>query len=141
VRVLLVQENSSTVVVERACIDMHMGDFAKPFEKASVPLILRRPPVTRLTPPSGKADGLIIDVQEDSMIAGAGQLVSVNLGTADGLAPGTILTVYKIMYPSVPTSRIVLGEAAVVLVRENTATARLLSSNDHIMNGDRAEVQ
>ena len=141
VRVLLVQENSSTAVVERACIDMHMGDFAKPFEKASVPLILRRPPVTRLTPPSGKADGLVVDISEDSMIAGAGQLISVNLGTADGLAPGTILTIYKIMYPSVPTSRVVLGEAAVVLVRENTATARLLNSSDHIMNGDRAEVQ
>lgn len=141
VRVLLVQENSSTVVVERACLDMHVGDFAKPFEKASVPLILRRPPVTRLTPPSGKADGLVIDVAEDSMIAGAGQLMSVNLGTADGLAPGTILTIYKIMYPTVPTSRVVLGEAAVVLVRENSATVRVLNSNDHIMNGDRVEVQ
>ena len=75
------------------------------------------------------------------MIAGAGQLISVNLGTADGLAPGTILTIYKIMYPSVPTSRVVLGEAAVVLVRENSATARILNSRDHIMNGDRAEVQ
>ncbi|MET0555029.1 MAG: LysM peptidoglycan-binding domain-containing protein [Vicinamibacteria bacterium] len=141
IRVLLVQENSSTVVVERACIDIHTGDFAKPFEKASVPLILRRTPVDRLTPPSGKADGLVIDVAEDSMIAGSGQLVSVNLGTADGIAPGTILTVYKIMYPSVPTSRVVLGEAAVVLVREKTATARLLTTTDHIMAGDRVEVQ
>jgi hypothetical protein len=141
VRILLVQENSSTAVVERACIDMHTGDFAKPFEKASVPLILRRTPVTRLTPPSGKADGLVIDVAEDSMIAAAGQLISVNLGTADGIAPGTILTLYKIMYPTVPTSRIVLGEAAVVLVRENTATARILNAADHVMAGDRVEVQ
>lgn len=141
IRVLLVQENSATAVVERACIDIHTGDYAKPFEKASVPLILRRPPVTRLTPPSGKADGLIIDVAEDSMIAGAGQLVSINLGTADGLAPGTILTVYKIMYPTVPTSRVVLGEAAVVLVREKSATVRLMNTSDHVMPGDRVEVQ
>jgi hypothetical protein len=141
VRVILVQDNSSTVVVERACADMHVGDYAKPFEKASVPLILRRAPATRLTPPSGKAGGFVVDIADDSMIAGQGQVLSVNLGTADGLAPGTILTVYKIMYPSVPTSRNVLGEAAVVAVRENTATVRLLQSNDHIMNGDRVEVQ
>jgi hypothetical protein len=141
IRVILVQENSSTAVVERACVDMHAGDYAKPFEKASVPLILRRTPVTRLSPPSGKAGGFVVDIGEDSMIAGTGQNVSVNLGTADGLAPGTILTVYKIMYPSVPTSRNVLGELAVVAVRETTATARILSSNDHIMNGDRVEVQ
>lgn len=106
-----------------------------------MPLILRHTPVTRLTPPSGKADGFVIDVAEDSMIAGAGQLVSVNLGTADGIAPGTILTLYKIMYPTVPTSRVVLGEAAVVLVRENTATVRILNSTDHVMAGDRVEVQ
>ena len=141
VRVILVQENSATAVVERACIDMHAGDYAKPYEKASVPLILRRTPVTRLSPPSGKAGGFVVDIGEDSMIAGQGQNVTVNLGTADGLAPGTILTVYKIMYPSVPTSRNVLGELAVVAVRENTATARILSSNDHIMAGDRVEVQ
>ena len=141
VRVILVQENSATAVVERACVDMHVGDYAKPYEKASVPLILRKAPVTRLSPPSGKAGGFVVDIGEDSMIAGQGQVVTVNLGTADGLAPGTILTVYKVMYPSVPTSRNVLGEAAVVSVRENTATVRLLSSNDHIMNGDRVEVQ
>jgi hypothetical protein len=141
VRVILVQENSSTAMVERACIDMHVGDYAKPYEKASVPLILRRSAVTRLSPPSGKAGGFVVDIGEDSMIAGQGQNVTVNLGTADGLAPGTILTVYKVMYPSVPTSRNVLGELAVVAVRENTATGRILSSNDHIMNGDRVEVQ
>jgi LysM domain len=141
VRVILVQENSATAVVERACIDMHVGDYAKPFEKASVPLILRRPAVTRLSPPSGKAGGFVVDIGDDSMIAGQGQVLTVNLGTADGLAPGTILTVYKVMYPSVPTSRNVLGELAVVSVRDGTATARVLSSNDHIMAGDRVEVQ
>jgi hypothetical protein len=128
-------------MVERACVDMHVGDYAKPYEKASVPLILRRPAVTRLSPPSGKAGGFVVDIGEDSMIAGQGQVLTVNLGTADGLAPGTILTVYKIMYPSVPTSRNVLGELAVVSVRESTATARVLSSADHIMAGDRVEVQ
>jgi hypothetical protein len=141
IRVILVQENSSTAVVERACIDMHVGDYAKPFEKASVPLILRRTPVNRMSPPTGKAGGFVVDIGEDSMIAGQGQVLTVNLGTADGLAPGTILTVYKVMYPSVPTSRNVLGELAVVAVRENTATVRVLSSADHIMNGDRVEVQ
>ena len=34
VRVILVQENSSTAVIEQACIDIHLGDYLKPFEKA-----------------------------------------------------------------------------------------------------------
>src|SRR5207244_5775290 len=60
VRVILVQENSSTGVIERSCQDSHAGDYLKPFEKVSVPLIVKRPPPDRLTPPSGKIEGSII---------------------------------------------------------------------------------
>jgi len=141
VRVILVQENSSTAVIERSCQDMHGGDYMTPFEKASVPLIVRRPPPDRLTPPTGKIEGAIVDIADDSMVAGQGQLVSINLGTANGIAPGNMLTVYKIMYPSVPTSRNVLGELAVVSVRDRTATAVITYSGDAIMNGDRVELR
>ena len=141
VRVILVQENSSTAVIERSCQDTHAGDYLRTFEKASVPLIVRRPPPDRLTPPSGKIEGAVVDIGEDSMIAGERQLVTINLGTANGIAPGNILTVFKIMYPSVPTSRNVIGELAVVSVRERTATAIVTYSADHIMNGDRVELR
>jgi len=141
VRVILVQENSSTAVIERSCQDTHAGDYLRAFEKASVPLIVRRPPPDRLTPPSGKIEGAVVDIGEDSMIAGERQLVTINLGTANGIAPGNILTVFKIMYPSVPTSRNVIGELAVVSVRERTATAIVTYSADHIMNGDRVELR
>src|SRR5262249_51242005 len=42
-RVILVQENTATIVVEHSCGDVHLGDYLKPFEKANVPLVLRRP--------------------------------------------------------------------------------------------------
>lgn len=141
VRVILVQENSSTAVIERSCQDSHAGDYLKPFEKVSVPLIVKRPPPDRLTPPSGKIEGSIVDIGEDSMIAGQGQLVTINLGTANGIAPGNRLTVFKIMYPSVPTSRNVVGELAVVAVRDRTATAVVTYSGDAIMSGDRVELR
>ncbi|HEX6737171.1 MAG TPA: LysM peptidoglycan-binding domain-containing protein [Vicinamibacteria bacterium] len=140
-RVILVEENSSTAVIERACSDVHLGDYLKPFEAVSVPLILRRPPVDRLTPPTGKAGGYVVDINDDAMIAGTGNLITVDLGTAEGLAPGNILTLYKIMYPQIPTSRNVLGEAAVVSVKERTATARIIYARDHVMSGDRVELQ
>jgi hypothetical protein len=140
-RVILVQENSSTAVIESSCQDTHAGDYLKPFEKVSVPLIVRRPPPDRLTPPSGKIEGAIVDIGDDSTIAGQGQLVTINLGTANGIAPGNRLTVFKIMYPSVPTSRNVVGELAVVAVRDRTATAVVTYSGDAIMNGDRVELR
>ena len=43
-RVILVQENTATVIVEQACVDIHLGDYLKPFEKLPVPLIAREHP-------------------------------------------------------------------------------------------------
>jgi hypothetical protein len=141
VRVILVQENTATVVVEQACADIHLGDYLKSFEKVQVPLITEHARPTRLTPPSGKVVGTVVDMQDDATIAGDRQLLTLNLGTANGITPGSLFVVYKVMYPSVPTPRIVLGEAVVVAVRERTATVRIINSNDAIMPGDKAELQ
>ena len=140
-RVILVQENTATATVEESCNDIHLGDYLVPFERVSVPLIVRRPPADRLTPPSGKIVGTVVDMGEDAMITGQGHLISINLGTANGIAPGSILTIFKVMYPSIPSPRNVLGEAAVVSVRDRTATAKIIYSNDAVMNGDKVELR
>ena len=116
-RVLLVGENSATTIVEQSCEDIHPGDYLKPFARMDVPLVPRRPPPDRLTPPSGKVQGFIVDIDHDSFIAGAEQLVFNNLGRANGIAPGNEFTIYKVMYPTVPSSRNVLGALGVVSVQ------------------------
>ena len=140
-RVILVQENTATVMVEQACMDIHLGDYLKPFEKMPIPLIARHAPPDRMTPPTGRLTGTVVDIAEDAMIAGERQLLTLNIGSANGVAPGNLFSVYKIMYPSVPTPRNVIGELVVVAVRERTATARVLYSRDAIMNGDKAELR
>ena len=140
-RVILVQENTATVTVEQACVDIHLGDYLKPFEKMPIPLIARHAPPDRMTPPTGRLTGTVVDIAEDAMIAGERQLVTLNIGASNGVAPGNLFSVYKIMYPSVPTPRNVIGELVVVAVRERTATARVLYSRDAIMNGDKAELR
>jgi hypothetical protein len=136
-----VTEDSATAIVEQACEDIHAGDYLKPFVKLDVPLVARRPAPDRLTPPSGKIQGFIVDIDHDSFIAGAEQLVFINLGREDGIAPGNEFTIFKIMYPSVPTSRNVLGSLGVVAVQERTSTAKIIYSADHMMNGDRVEMR
>src|SRR4029079_3485765 len=108
----------------------------------AVPLIVKHTPPDRLTPPSGKPqNGAIIDIQDDAFTAAEGHVLTVNLGARNGIAPGNMLTVYRIMYPSVPTARYVVGEVAIVAVRDKTATARVTYSNDAIMPGARVERQ
>jgi hypothetical protein len=140
-RVILVQENASSLVVEAVCDDIHAGDYLRTFEKVNVPLVLRRPPADRLTPPSGKAHGYVVDQAADAMIAGAGNLVTIDLGTEAGLAPGNVLVIYRTMYPSVPTPRNVIGEVAVLATRERTAVTKVIYSRDAVMNGDEVELK
>jgi hypothetical protein len=140
-RVILVQENTASVIVEQACSDIHAGDYARTFEKLNVPLVLRRPPADRLTPPSGKARGYVVDQADDAMIAAAGNLVTIDLGTEAGLTPGNVLVVYRTMYPSVPSPRNVVGEVAVLAARDRTSVAKVIYSRDAIMNGDEVELK
>lgn len=140
-QVILVQENTASAVVEQACLDLHAGDYLRPFEKVNVPLVVTRTPATRLTPPSGKLNQYVVDIAYDLMIAGEGHLLSIDAGSDSGVAPGNVFSVYRIDYPSVPTPRNVIGELTVVAVREKTATAKVTYSSDAIMVGDMIELR
>ncbi len=140
-RVILVQDNTASVVVEQSCADIHAGDYLRTFEQVNVPLVLRRPPADRLTPPSGKAHGYVVDQAGDAMITGSGGIVTIDLGTEAGVAPGNILVVYRTMYPSVPTPRNVIGELAILATREKTSVTKVIYSRDALMNGDEVELK
>jgi hypothetical protein len=141
VKVILVQEDSATAVVEESCIDIHAADYLKPFERVNVPMVVGRPPADRMTPPTGKVDRYVIDLQDDATLGGQGQFVIINAGSADGVTPGNVFSVYRIMYPSVPTPRNVVGEATVVAARNRTATAKITYSSQEIMVGDQVELR
>jgi hypothetical protein len=147
VRVILVQEQSSTAIVEQACTEIRPNEYLKPYERLPVPLVLRRPPADRLTPPSGKAQGYLVDIGEssgegvDQQIAGAGHLVFVDLGAQSGVAPGNLLTAWRIEYPKTPSSRHVVGELAVLHVRERVALAKVLYSTNTLYVGDQVEIR
>ncbi len=140
-QVILVQENSASAVVETSCLDIHAGDYLRPFEKVNVPLVVTRPPATRLTPPSGKLNQYVVDIGFDATIAGEGQLVTIDAGSESGVAPGNVFAVFRIDYPSFPTPRNVVGEVTVISVREKTATAKITYSADAIMVGDMVELR
>jgi hypothetical protein len=140
-KVILAQEASATAVIEQACSEVQAGDYLKPFEKPNVPVLVRRPPPDRMTPPSGKASGYIIDIGEDSDVAGTGHLVILDMGSESGIAPGNMMTVYKIVYPSQPSGRVVLGELAVLAVRDQTALAKVMYSSAEISVGDAVELR
>jgi len=141
VKVILVQEDTACAVIEQSCLDVHAGDYLRPFEKVNVPMVVRRAPAECCAPANGKIARHVVDLQDDATIAGAGQFLTIDAGTDDGVAPGNVFSVYRIVYPSVPTPRAPLGEATVVSVRDRTATAKVTYSKYEIMVGDQVELR
>jgi len=141
VKVILVQENTACVVIEQACTDVHAGDYLKPFEKVNVPMVVRRAPEECCSTENDKTTRHVVDLQDDVSIAGTGLFVTIDAGADDGVAPGSVFSVYRTMYPSVPTPRNVVGEATVVAVRERTSTAKITYSRKEIMLGDQVQLR
>ena len=141
VKVILVQEDTACAVIEEACLDVHAGDYLTPFEKVNVPMVVRRAPAECCAPANGKISRHVVDLQDDATIAGEGQFLTIDAGTDDGVAPGNVFSVYRIVYPSVPTPRSPVGEATVVSVRDRTATAKVTYSKYEVMVGDEVELR
>jgi LysM repeat protein len=141
VKVILVQEDTACAVIEQACLDIHAGDYLKPFEKVNVPMVVTRAPAECCEPPNGKIARHVVDLQDDATIGGTGQFLTINAGAEDGVAPGNVFAVYRILYPSVPSPRDAVGEATVVAVRERTATAKLTYARKEVMVGDEVELR
>jgi LysM repeat protein len=140
-KVILVQDDTACAVIEQSCSDIHAGDYLKPFEKVNVPMVVPRAPAECCEPPNGKVLRHVVDLQDDATIAGQGQFVTIDAGTEDGIAPGNVFSVFRIIYPSVPTPRDAVGEATVVSVRERTSTAKITYSHKEVMVGDEAELR
>ena len=140
-RVILAQENAATAVIEQACFEITDGDYLRPFEALTVPLVMPYPPPGRTEPPSGKARGYIVDLgNEKSLVAGAGHLATIDLGSADGVAPGNLFTIFRNEMPDAPT-RHILGTLAVLAVRERTAVVKVMTSTGPIDPGDEVELR
>ena len=141
VKVIMVFEDTACAVIEQSCSDVHAGDYLKPFERVNVPMVVGRTPAACCSPANGKVTRHVVDLQDDASIAGQGQFLTVDAGTEDGVAPGSVFSLFRINYPSVPTPRRVLGEATVVAVRDRTATAKITYSAAEVMVGDQVELR
>jgi hypothetical protein len=138
-RVILTEAKASSAVIEQACQDIVNGDYLRPFKAVPVPMIPVIAPADRLTPHSGKAHGYVVDLEDRNEIAGAGNFVIIDIGSNEGVTPGTLLQAYRIEHPNVP--RNVIADLAVLTVQERTATVKVVHSTIAVMVGDEVEVR
>jgi len=138
VRVMLIQENTSTAVVEMSCAMIRESDELVPWEDIPVPRRSRLPAFARydVTEPMGP-DGFVVTESDNRKIAGEGQIIYTDLGVASGVRPGDILTVYR---ENGDLPRAMLGQAIILTVEPLTSTAKIMLSARDMWRGDRVEV-
>lgn len=95
VEVVRVQREVSVVRVENSCDSMLLGDLLVPFQtRASAPYI-RRPALDLFGTASGKATGRIFLARDGQETLTRDQIIYVDLGAEDNVAPGEYLTIFR----------------------------------------------
>jgi hypothetical protein len=142
-RILVVGETSARAVVEASDRAVRSGDYLRPLSEVESPLIKRRVVVEGgdLSLDGSRSTGYVVDIDDDSVTAGSGVVVGIDMGSGAGLAVGKIITVFRQGDRSDIVTRRPLGAAVVVAVRENFSVARLVYSREEILFGDRVMLQ
>jgi hypothetical protein len=148
------------VRVTQSCTDIPIGAYLKPFEPIPIPLARKSPPAFRGDAPSGKSKGHVVFTKDGVVALGAGSIVILDLGSNEGISPGDFVTVFRYTgsvefgvrplgsyWVNIPppegtvVPRTYLGEAAILMVGERWAVARLTDSFRLIQVGDEVELK
>ncbi len=139
-KVLCAQEHTAICEIASACDPISIGDVLKPYEPIPVPLAFPVEATQRCDPPNGKLTGYVVYQRDDLLNTSEGQLLMVDLGSAEGIYPGEFATVFRDnAVKGMP--RLVLGEIGILTVGEGYATAVVTRSTMPIHVGDRIEMK
>jgi hypothetical protein len=137
-QVLAVQENTSIAVISMACTSMRDSDEIVPWTDLEAPATRNLPPFDRYAvDPSGGEQGYIVTAKDNLQATGQGHVIYTDLGSAAGVKPGTLLTLYRDV-PELP--RKMLGRAVVLTVGDGTSAAKIVQTVREVRLGDRVEV-
>jgi hypothetical protein len=166
-RVVSVQQNTSTAEVVFSCNYVERGDIAEPFTPRPAPMLKPEAKVDPFAPPSGKAKAMIVSTRFFGELASEGKIVYVNLGTAQGVKVGDYFRVFRYQgsdleqayqiphteyalfgfgatprpYLGTELPRDILGEGIVLRLGKNAATVLITSSDLQIYPGDYVELE
>ena len=141
VRVLTAQENTAIAEIVQSCYPITVGTLLKPFMPEPVPSERRRPmrPPTNPALREEVADAATIVLAKDGLIVmGQDHVVFIDRGESHDLAPGDVMTVYRV--PKTDAPLVVVGEIAILSVREQTSVAKIVRSRHQMYVGDVALV-
>jgi hypothetical protein len=164
--VIHVEPKTSTAEVSLGCDLMERGDIVQPFQPRPSPP-LHNVKFDPFAPPSGNKTGMILTTKNFGAVSGAGRIVYVNLGSAQGVQVGNYFrvfhyqgsqndtvyqerdTAYKVYgFGSAPVAyqwdnlpRQVMGEGIVLRTGPNSSTVLLTNTRNAVFVGDYVELE
>lgn len=138
-RIMLAHDTSATAVIQMSCEDLRKDDELVPWVEIDPPELYSLPAFDRYDPTfTGGYVGYIVAVQDNLGSAGTGHLIQIDLGQGTGVKPGNVLTLYRENKNDLP--RMKLGQAVILAVQPDTATAKIIMAVKEAAVGDRVEV-
>jgi hypothetical protein len=167
IRVVNVQQNTSTAEVVFTCQYLLRGDILQPFVVRPAPIIKPAEGFDMFAPPSGKAKAMIVTTKYYGQLAKQGTIVYVNLGSGQGVKVGDYFRVFRFQgntsesayqteniayqifgmgssprpYTGAELPRDILGEGVVLRVSKNAATVLITFGKKQIYPGDYVELE
>ena len=134
VQVLVTETDSAIARIISSCDTIELDDWLRPFVEVPVPLSAKIPPPEKFVPVAGDTIGYIVSVKDDLVNFGEGDIVNIDLGKEDGVAPGDIYYIFRgVSGESIAT---VLGQLVILMVEERTATGKIIHSLQELEVGD-----
>ncbi|MDH3284575.1 MAG: LysM peptidoglycan-binding domain-containing protein [Acidobacteriota bacterium] len=139
IRVLAVHEDSSTAEISFACDAMVVGDYLVPFRENPVPMVEKVSLMELATPYPGRVNGVVVVTDDPrATVAGAGDLVGIDLGSGAGLTAGDRVLFWR---PAEGTTvRKVVAHGVVLSATGGGSIVKVIESREAIVVGMRAEV-
>ncbi len=138
VRVLALEENTSSARVEKVCGPVMIGNYLVPFEEKEG----RMGKDLGYNVPPYETDGLkgeILYLKDDFFQTGTGGWALLNLGEIDGIQLGQQLVAYRKLYRNTPL--FVFGNMVVIDTQKRTCTVKILSCKDALLIGDSVQTR
>jgi hypothetical protein len=167
IRVVNVQQNTSTAEVVFTCAYVLRGDILQPFVARPAPMIKPAEGFDMFAPPSSKAKAMIVTTKNYGQLAQDGTIVYVNLGSGQGVKVGDYFRVFRFQgnsnesayqtpnvayqifgfgssprpYTGAELPRDILGEGVVLRVSKDASTVLITLGKKQMYPGDYVELE
>lgn len=139
ITVICTQEHTSTARVDYACQSIYRGENLIPYEAQPIPARVIPPLETTCSENVEQIHGRIIYSKDGIVTLYNGHNVIVNMGTKEGIEPGTLLKIYRWLPDH--SKRIIVGRIGILATHDRASIGKILEVNKEIYLGDEVELE